>query len=66
MAKKYRLAWPKRIELGKLYHAGDVVDLSHYTEEQTKELIRQGQYIDCDAPGMPPCADELAVKDKVK
>jgi len=67
MAKMYKLIWGKRVELGKVYKAGAVLDLSHYTEEQIKELIRQGQYIDCAEPGLPPCADELApAKDKVK
>ena len=64
--KKYKLVWPKRVENGVVYKAGAVVDLSHYTDEQIKELIRYGQYIDCAAPGMPPCDDSLAPDKAVK
>ena len=40
----YKLAWPKRVEQGKLYKRGDIVDLSHYTPEQIAELLQYGQY----------------------
>lgn len=40
----FKLLWPKRVELGKLYKRGDIVDLSHYTQEQIEELLRYGQY----------------------
>ena len=42
----YKLVWPKRAEKGKVYKAGDVVDLSHYTPEQRAQLLQQGQYIE--------------------
>ena len=42
----YKLVWPKRAEKGKVYKAGDVVDLSHYTPEQRTQLLQQGQYIE--------------------
>lgn len=40
----YKLTWTRRIELGKAYKAGDIVDLSHYTPEQIEELLQHGQY----------------------
>ena len=41
---KYKLMYQKRVEKGMVLKAGDVTDLSHYTPEQIKELIQQGQY----------------------
>ena len=42
----YKLLWPKRAEKGKVYKAGAIVDLSHYTAEQRQKLISEGQYIE--------------------
>jgi len=41
---EYVLIVSARIERGELYHYGDTVDLSHYSDEQIKRLLLEGQY----------------------
>jgi len=41
---EYVLIVSARIERGELYHYGDTVDLSHYSDDQIKRLLLEGQY----------------------
>ena len=49
----YQLVAPKRYEQGTIHKAGDIVDLSHYTDAQIADLLRYGQYVEVPDPPKP-------------